>query len=388
VDDLQLASRAARRIEASSRAMGATTRPESDFRSAFTVALAALVLDHDLTRGAPGIGQVPAERIHSDAATARQAMRAWAGESPAPALADATPVQNDVPEGDAARTPGAAPAAESDSELRDPALAAIRQSMEELAGLPQQLGRVEQAAQWARQSWDLEAQAMLDAQAAGPEKRAAARRAAELASSHADEAFDDLWEISQMVAPDQVLDFVRPLRAQASLTAAALRPIDRLLEPALVRLHERIAARDSAGIQRALADSRRAIVAAQDGLHDARAALLQRDPMIAARWFALQAAARNPNTSPDAAPQPNLPDDRDILAALRRAWDDSFHPAGDPAQAMIGASPVPAWNRLSALPLRGDDLSVLSREADPPGYHDALRTYFQILGRSQDPGAP
>jgi hypothetical protein len=326
--------------------------------------------------------------------------------------------------------------------------------------LPQQLGRLEESARWAAEARARAEQASRQADATPPDRQSAARHAASVAQANADEAGEWLEQVGQEVDSERVWKVTSELRAYAPETAPAVAPLERRLTPALMWLRLSIEKRDADGARRAAGEARRAIAAVQDGLRDARQALLDRDPLVAARWFAEQAASalvgerlshvkesgESDDAEPDAqagdggapssestssATAPLRPATRPpsvahtattrpqrmhtaqqqqaaAVAALGRAWDDSIHRAaaarlsglasmasilktyafdasGAGAEGMPRSDTDPSsrqWGRLRAW--HADDLSLTAaaREPDPPGYQDALKAYFQVLGES------
>jgi hypothetical protein len=159
--------------------------------------------------------------------------------------------------------------------------------------------------------------------------------------------------------------------------------------------------------ERSAAAARSAIEAAQSQLALAQTAFTERDPLVAARWFARAAADSLSQSPPDvkAAQQRQL----DATAALAKAWDQTIHDAAalrmgllpsmqplyaapalpPPGSSDGAAAPTMAaareWSRLRP---RDTDTAVSAplREADPPGYEDALKKYFESLGKAGGKG--
>src|SRR5258706_9918877 len=94
------------------------------------------------------------------------------------------------------------------------------------------------------------------------------------------------------------------------------------LVPALVALSADLPGDDADELDRAAADTREAIQTTQRELATARDMLVQRDPLVAARWFA-RAAAESLELSP-----PDLGVARrhqaGVFESLSRAWDQSI----------------------------------------------------------------
>ncbi|HSI33700.1 MAG: hypothetical protein ACAI43_10490, partial [Phycisphaerae bacterium] len=152
--------------------------------------------------------------------------------------------------------------------------------------------------------------------------------------------------------------------------------------------------------------ARAAIQDLQDALRDAQARVIERDPLVSAKWFARAAAdalaAAPPKKSAAAAHQ------RSTLEALGKAGQDAqrrsknlrlsqvpgFSPLylppaapawGDGATARAGdrlMQTIPGlreWGRLRDR--LNDPLTTPTRDTDPPGFSDALRVYFELLGK-------
>jgi hypothetical protein len=492
--DLQLASRAARTIDALIAPAGGTGTPGPDVRQAFADALAALQSEHargarprEYSSGASTLQ--PASTQDADSAgtaaasRARGQMLSWAGgseftaDAAAPTvgdeqssafdanaltaqrqyqqaqaiderlLADAPHARqrvqsemNRVRQIDAVdaqqqritqSSPSAADASRErelgaqiseidrarrvpgvTTDSREHGLQAVRRMQEELADVPQRLARIEEAIQWAGQSRDLARQSARDAGAAAPAQRVDALSEAQLAQTQADDAFDSLAEIFHTAELDELLTLAADLQPFAPETSRATSVIDRQLKPALERLGDRVRAKDPEGAARAVGEALGATAAAQDALREARQLLLDRDPLVAARWYAEQAARMIEQAAPTTNRSTSAPSTAQVrqqqseaASALRRAWDESIHRAaearlsgiasmasilrmyGADAQGAAGAGramAVPEWGRIE--PWQEQDLGAAVRAADPRGYQDALRAYFKVLAGSESQG--
>jgi hypothetical protein len=160
-----------------------------------------------------------------------------------------------------------------------------------------------------------------------------------------------------------------------------------------------------------LADQERSVTAAiaamitersgstEETSHD-REALAERDPLVAAKYFAGAAANSLTQTPPDVSEA--LQQESEATGALSRAWDQSIHDA-----ALCRLEIVPAMQPVCAAafgsndsPLAGDTataaggwgslqprdagpLNLAARDSDPAGYEDSLRIYFQALAKAQ-----
>jgi hypothetical protein len=493
--DLQLASRAARTIDALVAPAGAAAGATPDVRQSFADALAALQASHLDPRDSSSAASSTQPALAQDtggtrpapaAARARGQMLAWAGESelaadaaaPAPAdeqssafdasaltsqrqysqaqslderLFSGSPqarqrVQSemnrvrridavDAQQQKLSQASGSADAAgtasrerelgaqigEIDRERRVPGMAtdsreqglhAVRRMQDELADVPQRLARIDEAIQWARQSRDLAQQAAREAETAPPTRRDDAVSNAQLAQTQADDAFDSLVEIHHNAELDELLTLAADLQPFAPETSAATGVISRQLKTALDRLSDRVRTRDPEGAARAVADGLRATAAAQEALREARKTLLDRDPLVAARWFADQAADMLDPSAPATSPASSRPSAAQVreqqleaASALRRAWDESIHRAAEARLAGIASmasilrmygfnaedaagagrvAAMPDWGRFQ--PWQEQDLSAAVRTADPQEYQDALRAYFRVLAGNEPEG--
>jgi hypothetical protein len=330
--DLRLASRAARNIDARVDRLSAAGH---DMRAAYVGALGTLV--------APDAGE------SSSVDRARQAMRGWAGE--VDVLAGASDPATGPAEPDARRRVDATTqrtrAAETAGNQQQ-ALGAIRRAQEALARMPELLDKTVQAGDWLRQTQELAQEADRAVQSAASDQQPAARRALAVAQAQVLDASKALEDVAQSLDPDYTWTMGRELEAFAPQTLSAVWPIEQELAPALEALADAVQSRDVDAAEQSTGDARHAIALVQDGLRDARQAMLERDPLVAARWFAQQVNARS-TTQPE--------------ASLPR----SARP-GPPRDRM------PNWRDAAGAP--GD------AETDLPGYQDALRAYFQLLGES------
>jgi hypothetical protein len=367
--DLQLASRAAWRIE---QAFAEENPPRNlrDSRAAFAAALSSLL-------------RSATDDPASEAATARIALRAWGGESATPATQRANlsrrggtrsrGAAQSVASGTDGLASPARPATQPSDLSWDQALRVIRRSQEELTELPQMLGRLEQLAAWAMQTNELADQVQRDANAAAPDQQRVSARAVAAAVMQADEAFDGLTQAGATISRQRILESLRELTAAAPETATLMGRVELELIPALDQLQLAIDDRDPSGVLEAIAEARKAVVAAQENFRRARMLLVQRDPLVAARWFADRAAAATRPTSSESASAPSA-ESGDVGANGRNARIAASDrlPAASTTQ--------PAANRFRASPWRQEDLNPAMRRMDPPGFQQSLQTYFRMLG--------
>jgi hypothetical protein len=320
------------------------------------------------------------------AAQARLVMHGWAGDAEfaaqAPTSAPATgssPTVAGAPGAIEALHPTSAPVAVRDGsaslsgDVRQQALDVVRRAQERLAELPQELAEVEEAAEWARQAQERAGRALRDAQdfRSPQEPRAvAARRAASIAQAQADEAGDWVAQVGEAITPERAAQrMARELRSFASDAERAVDAIEEQLAPALMRVRNAIDDRNPQGIVLGIGQTRQAIAQVQERLRESRQTLLERDPLVAARWFAQEAATLLAATQPAATPGQTQQRQNDALATLRRSWD---RPANQ-----RGAAPHPPWGAGSSIT---DELNSGLGDSALPGYGDSLRLYFQLLG--------
>ena len=173
------------------------------------------------------------------------------------------------------------------------------------------------------------------------------------------------------------------------------------LTPALESLNAALSGGGEDAVDRSAADTREAIQGTQRELAAARDLLMKRDPLAAARWFA-RAAAESLSASP-----PDVGGARrhqaGVFESLSRAWDQSIHQAaaerlsvvpslagvlGPPSpnsrggQGAAGSGPFAnnqQWDRFRD---EGPGLDSAMHDAEPPGYEQPLKLYFEALGRT------
>jgi hypothetical protein len=151
---------------------------------------------------------------------------------------------------------------------------------------------------------------------------------------------------------------------------------------------------------------RDALAQVQEALRDAQGKVIERDPLVSARWFARAAAdalsSAPPNKRTAAAHQRKTLEalSKAAVEALRRsknarlsqvpgyapfylpplpgAWDETDgRPNGDRLLQSIPG--LREWGRLRER--MGESLDAPVRESEPPGYSESLRLYFEVLGR-------
>ena len=288
---------------------------------------------------------------------------------------------------------------------REKATAAVLAAQEQLAGMPQALAGALSAAAARRDAVNQVAIAEAQARMARPEQRSAAVRTAEQAQRNARDAADGLARAIRPVAPGVAEDLARQLEPFVPETEAARDALFDELLPALGSLQETLNGYDAEAVDFAAADVRQAIEDTQRELSLAQDQLLKRDPLMAAKWFARAAAQSLALRPPDVGSARRH--QADVSAALARAWDQSIHRAAAqrlavlPSLAAVLGPPAPSsgattqsarqsarfpaareWGRLRAQ--EGPDTDSTLRESDPPEYEQALKLYFEALGKAQE----
>jgi hypothetical protein len=306
--------------------------------------------------------------------------------------------------------PWADPAPPDAAESRQRATEAISRAQEKLASVPMQLSTAQQLAQGVADASARLALAENEAAGAPPAQKERAERVAGMIKSELAEArqgFDAAVKPLADRPADEMAESLRPFTPDTSL---AVTTVEESLKEALADLRGALArsaeSGDRAGVEVASQRVRDAVAQAQDALRDAQAQLIERDPLVSARWFA-RAAADALSSAP-----PNKPTavahQRKTLEALSKAAAQALRRSKNarlsqvPAYAPLYLPPVPGnggdadgrfsgerflqtlpgmrdWGRLRER--TGDAVDAPVRESEPPGYGDALRTYFEVLGK-------
>jgi len=286
---------------------------------------------------------------------------------------------------------------------RERALAAIQAARQRLAAMPQDLTEVQQNARQRHAATEAFRQALAAVQAAPPDARPAAERRAAAAEEAQLDAEDRLQLSAQMVHPDVAAAIADRLQPFVPETLATIVAIEEKLVASLRSLEQAIGAADLDGTEKAVADARAAISDVQAELRAAQDALAAQDPLVAARWFARQAAAALAMKPPDFEAAEHS--QQQVAEALDRAWSNAAHDAARGRLAgsaafsglymvdlpLIGGAMGPGIVEDDARPSAGrswgwfrrshsTDITTSDRDADPPGYQQALRAYFEALG--------
>lgn len=295
---------------------------------------------------------------------------------------------------------------EQDPNWRSRATATVVAAQEQLAAMPRRLAEAQRAAgEWHKALGRAQA-ARRDAAAAEGDRRAAAERAARQMEQDAADAEVRMRKALLPILPTAGEALAGRLSPFAPETAGARDVVATQLVPALTEIEQSILqpGADPAAGDRAAGAARLAIEAAQNQLAAAQESFTQRDPLVAAKWFARAAAESLAQSPPDfrAAQQRQ----QDASAALARAWDHTIHDAAAQRlgvvptlqplfaapgiaprhEADVAAAPTMAaareWGRLRPRESEAT-LGAPLRDADPPGYENALQKYFESLGKVQ-----
>jgi hypothetical protein len=287
---------------------------------------------------------------------------------------------------------------------RERATAEVLAGIEQLAGMPQALVEAQSLAM-ARRSAVVRVQSARAAttQAVGDDQRTAATHAADDARNSLTDLTERLGTASQPLQGRVARELGDRLSPYAPETDAAREVIENRLILTLNSLEDAMLGDDADAADRAAADTREAIAATQRELGAARDLLIKRDPLAAARWFARAAAASLSVSPPDVTRAKR--NQAGVFESLSRAWGNSIHRAATERLALVpslagvlgppspnsrggqgGQSANPFANAQEWGRLR-DETSALDpalRDAEPAGYEQPLKLYFEALGRAGD----
>jgi hypothetical protein len=296
------------------------------------------------------------------------------------------------------------------AEARQKATEAISRAQEKLASLPMQLLTVQELAANLGDATTRLSLARAHAAEAPPAQRETAQRVAAMIQSEVEQAQKSFDDASKPLTGPLADDLVDSLRQFAPDTTGAVTAVDEDLRGTLSDLQDILSksaeSRDRAGIEAAAQQVRDALAEVQEALRDAQGKVIERDPLVSARWFARAAAdalsAAPPNKRSAAAHQKKTLEalSKAAVEALRRsknarlsqapgyapfylpplpgAWDDSEgRPSGDRLLQTIPG--LREWGRLRER--MGESLDAPVRESEPAGYSESLRLYFEVLGR-------
>ncbi len=291
---------------------------------------------------------------------------------------------------------------------RETAMRAMQQAQERLAVMPHELAEAQQAVKSQVKAAQLADQATRSAASASPEDRPAAERAAAQAKSDLADAAGRTAQAAAPVSPNVSEGLSVQLGNYAPETTPVVKALDEHLTPALREMEQAIGAKDAGGVDRAAAAARKAIDLVQKELHDAQERINERDPILAAKWFAQAAAEELRRRPPDVSAAQR--EQQRVSQSLVRAQGQALHTANEGRMAQtpmlgslyrmydvgVGGVGDSAREIIKNMPGLRDwglfreqspaDLNASLRESDPPGYRDALKAYFEALGRQDKSG--
>jgi hypothetical protein len=293
-------------------------------------------------------------------------------------------------------------AANADSRGR--ATTAIQQVQEQLARMPQQLALAVRTAEFYRQAVIQADQAGQAAENADLESRAVAQRNAEQAKRAVWDAEEELVEVGSVLSAQAAERLARDLRSFRPEADNAISTLVGQLEPSLQGLQKAMHSADKEAVDRSAAAVRSAIEAVQLRLREAQSGIIESDPLVSARWFAEAAAQSLAQQPPDVSKARGH--QQTVSVALGRAWQGAVHDAANVRLSLTPgyrpllntpASPssvvrsagsliemLPGLHQWDFLrPQHPEALSAPAGQFDPAGYQDALRVYFEFLGKSQ-----
>jgi len=271
---------------------------------------------------------------------------------------------------------------------REEALVAVRASRDRLGLMPRQLEDAAAAANHAREA---EAAAGRVAPAGAQDDKSAAAQTAQRAWAEQRSAQQRAADAARLVHPDVAAGVSAGLSRFVPETAGVVATIDARLAPALRAVQDALGAKDAAGIEGSAAEARRVVELTLGELRVARDGVAAGDPLGAAAWFAREAAAglaRRP------AELESVRRDQEAAAAsLARGLDVTVREAGRHRLALTAAGWIldpsggpassdgrgPAWARPRPVE---EELAAPAYGAESPGYREALRAYFNALGKA------
>ena len=306
------------------------------------------------------------------------------------------------------------------TDARQKATQTISQAQERLASLPMQLLTAQQAAAALAEVSARLSAAQTEASNATPDRREAAQRVVGMVQSELDEAQRSFDAAAKPFAGRLAEDLAESVRPFAPDTSGAIVALDDHLKGAMGDLREALAQAsksgggDVAAAEQAAKEARDAIAQVQESLREAQAKVVERDPLVSARWFA-RAAAEALSTTP-----PNRRNaavhQKNTIEALNKAAADALRRsknvrlAQTPGYSPFYLPPLPGnwgdadgrlstgerllqtipglreWGRLHER--MGESLDAPVRESEPQGYSESLRIYFEVLGREDAAAKP
>lgn len=292
-----------------------------------------------------------------------------------------------------------------DPAWRGQATASLLFAQEQLSAMPQALAAAQESAGAARKAGEKAIAVRAEATNASLDRQAMLMLSAEQAERDAQDAVDRSQKALGPVSPQAANDLADRLAPFVPEASAAREAITGPLSAALGAVQLAGQKTDENAVNAAAADTRKAIDLVQKELARAQEVFVDRDPLVAAKWFAMaavQSLAHHPNDLRAA-----MTHQANVSLALSRAWDNSVHRAAElrlsslpSLQAVYGPPPpISASDSASAAALspnlggrdwararaiNGDDFAAAVHDFDPPGYEEPLRLYFETLGKAQE----
>jgi hypothetical protein len=292
-----------------------------------------------------------------------------------------------------------------DTVRKEEALEALRSAQRALADLPQQLADLRKQAEGLaamKQQAD-RAQQALDA--ASQADHAAAQRASDEANRQRDAAADQLMQNASDIASETGTS-LKMSASRLGAIGASMSSGDQQLSSAIESLQKRLAEADLSAADKEQARVLDAVANLQASLRVAQKKTIERDPVVAARFFAERAAEALRQTPPD---RPAIRAyQKQTGEALRSAWDAAlaktveeklasmpafqgvqfddlrFDALGkaDGATLSLDRTIAPEWGRLRD---KRDTPAAVSNQTPfvPTGFEKQIRIYFQTLDQAR-----
>ncbi len=299
--------------------------------------------------------------------------------------------------------------ASAQGDSRAMATATIHEVQEVLSRMPGQIAALLETADAYRQATLRADQADRTVANAPPALRAAAVRARDQAQNARLEARSQLNALMDAMSPTHADAMAAQLRRFEPETLAAAQAMSDLLEPAMKSMAQAMRTADRAEVDKAAEQLRSAIEHAQQTLREAQAQIIQRDPLVAARWYA-DAAAQVLADRPADMSRVQTHQDA-IRLALTRAWQNQVQKAArnrlattpgfrsilsnrapqsgiDPRMAAAEDSEL-SLRRWTALKERTvPSIAAPMRDSDASAYTESLRLYFEAINKAAEKPAP
>jgi hypothetical protein len=244
-----------------------------------------------------------------------------------------------------------------------------------------------------------------EAASATPDRAGMARRMAEQAAAAMKESQELLDKSAALVSAEEAERLAKQLQSAGAEAEEASVVVGEQLQAALQVFNQSMRNGDKGAVERAAQHVRIALERSHASLRDAQAALVERDPLGAARYFATAAASALEERPPDF--QKARSNQESASSALNKAWQTAMREAGverliltptfrplirPPAIESRSADGtrtptqvVPGLRQWGYLPKRQPDaLNAPMREIDAPGYQEPLKLYFETVSKAQE----